>query len=92
MNYQELVTTTDLQKAMQISRSMNLTQLLKELKEWMKKVKSNTDKRRIVLSFSYAHVGVFAKCFFPEYITETFGKHHELIFNAIPRDKRGQHI
>lgn len=37
-------------------------------------------------------VGVFAFEYFPEYITSSYGKHHERIFEAIPRGERGKHV
>ncbi len=41
---------------------------------------------------SFAHVGIFAKYFMPEYVNTDFGKHHDAIFTAIPRNAKGQKI
>lgn len=45
-----------------------------------------------MLAYSFAHVGVFAKYFFGEYITTDFGKHHDPIFSAVGRGERGKHV
>ncbi len=58
----------------------------------MKLTNNKKDNKRLILAYSFAHVGVFAKFFFPEYITETFGKHHEPIFTSIRIGERGKHV
>lgn len=50
------------------------------------------DRARLVLAFSFAHVGVFAKFFMTEYITSRFGKHHDPLFRAIERGEVGKQV
>ena len=50
------------------------------------------DRSRLVLAFSFAHVGVFAKFFMTEYITSAFGKHHDPLFRAIGRGEVGKRV
>lgn len=40
----------------------------------------------------WVSIGLFAKYFFSEYISESFGNHHEPIFEAIQRGERGKRI
>lgn len=46
----------------------------------------------MVVAESFAHVGVFAQYFCPEYITHSFGKHHDPLFQALPRGVTGKHV
>ena len=57
-----------------------------------KQTKSEDERARILLSYSFAHVGVFARFFMTEYITSEFGKHHDPLFRAIPRGETGKQI
>ena len=50
------------------------------------------DRARLVLAFSFAHVGVFAAYFATEYITSKFGKHHDPLFRAIGRGEVGKRV
>ena len=77
---------------MKIARSMDLTQLLKALKEMLKQTENRKDRARLVLAFSFAHVGVFARYFMTEYITNKFGKHHDPIFRSLERGETGKQI
>ncbi|MDE0467086.1 MAG: hypothetical protein OYL97_08510 [Candidatus Poribacteria bacterium] len=53
----------------------------------------NKDLRvRMTLALAFAHVGVFAKYFLPEYVSAPFGKHHDPLFRAIGRGETGKQM
>ena len=86
-----MVTKTDLTEAMEVANSMRLMPLLKWLYRSLspKQTKSEDERARILLSYSFAHVGVFARFFMTEYITSEFGKHHDPYFARFHVVKRG---
>ena len=92
MNYQKLVTEADLKTALMKAGSTNLTTLLKELKAKRKTTQNKDIRCRMVLALAFAHVGVFAKYFLPEYVSAPFGKHHDPIFRAIERGETGKQV
>ncbi len=76
---------------------MNLTTLLRETSEWLTPtspnyIRNKEERIRILVAFAFAHVGIFAKYFMPEYVETNFGKHHDAIFTAIPRHAKGQRV
>ena len=56
------------------------------------RTENKKDRVRLVLAFSFAHVGVFAAYFATEYITSKFGKHHDPLFRAIGRGEVGKQV
>lgn len=57
-----------------------------------KQTESKHERARILLSYAFAHVGVFARFFMTEYITSEFGKHHDPLFRAIGRGEVGKQV
>ena len=49
------------------------------------------EQARMIKACGFWSIGVFAFEYFPEYITTPFGKHHQPMFEAIPRGSRGIH-
>lgn len=47
---------------------------------------------RMTVALAFAHVGVFAKYFLPEYVSAPFGKHHDPLFRAIGRGETGKQM
>ena len=50
------------------------------------------EQEAMIKACGFWSVGIFAFEYFPEYITTKYGKHHERIFEAIPRGERGKHV
>ena len=50
------------------------------------------EQETLIEACAFWSIGLFAFEYFPEYISTTFGKHHEQIFECIPRGARGQHV
>ncbi len=76
---------------------MNLTTLLEEISKRLNPkspnyIREKEARIRMLIAFAFAHVGIFAKYFMPEYVEINFGKHHDDIFTAIPRDAKGQRV
>ena len=90
MNLANIVTRADLEAAIALVNepSTNLTTLL----ETIQTTKNKEKRVRRGCALAFAHVGVFAKYMMSEYTTAPFGKHHEPIFNAIPRGAQGKRI
>ena len=90
MNPEDIVTRADLEAAIALVNepSTNLTTLL----ETIQTTKNKEKRIRRGCALAFAHVGVFAKFMMREYTNAPFGKHHEPIFNAIPRGAQGKRI
>ncbi len=71
---------------------MNLSNLLKWTIQKRKQTECPEKRFRIKVATSFAHVGIFAKYFMPEYVETNFGKHHDSIFNAIARHDKGKRV
>ena len=66
--------------------------LYKELLKLLKTTTNEDERAAIALSYSFAHVGIFAKLFLDEYITHPFGKHHDPLFKAIPTGQKSRQV
>ena len=76
---------------------MNLTTLLEEISKRLNPkspdyIREKEARIRMLIAFAFAHVGIFAKYFMPEYVETNFGKHHDSIFNAIARHDKGKRV
>jgi len=51
-----------------------------------------TEQTRLIEALGFWSIAIFAYEYFEEYITTSFGKHHQPILESIPRGERGKHI
>ena len=77
------ITKTELTKAISESDALDLEELCD-------RAKGRELKARLIASF--AHVGVFANEFLPEYISHSWGAHHDPLFRVLPRGAIGSQI
>ena len=58
----------------------------------MRSAMSAKQKMMYKTLWGFCYVGLFAHFFFEEYCTAGFGKHHDSMFESIPRGDRGRHV
>ena len=81
-----------LKQAIQQTRSLTCSGKLNLLSEKLNQTKNKQTRHALILAYSFAQPIIFARYFFPEYITSAPADHHDAFFTALDATQQGQHV